>query len=61
MTRGIVINQLVTQFRRKLNCSFLQKVEIARSIVVFKRFDEAHRPISFDGTQKWNNGLSFED
>ena len=50
MNWSIAVNQLISQFREKLNSSFFQNVNIVQRIAFSDCFDEAHRPIISNGT-----------
>ncbi len=58
---SIVVNQLVSQFREKLNSSFFPNDDIVQRNAFFECFDEARRPIVSNGNPKVNDRLSLED
>ena len=52
MNWSIVVHQLVSQFREKLNSCFFQNMDIVQRIAFFGCFDEGHRPIVSNGAPK---------
>ncbi len=52
MNWSVVVNQLVSEFREKVNSSFFQNVDIVQRSAFFGCFDEAHRPIISNGHPK---------